>query len=465
MTRQSSIDHVTRYFDSGNFVRDLSLRVAHKTESQKNANGVALSAYLNDEIEPAFNRMGFKCRIFDNPVSPDHCVLLAERIEVPDQTTVLGYGHGDVVHGQDELWKKGAGPWQIKAKGERMYGRGTADNKSQHTINMAALHSVLETRGRLGFNAKFIIEMGEEVGSPGLHEIVASNPDVFAADVLIASDGPRVSADRPTLTLGARGGVTFELQVNLHEGAHHSGNWGGLIADPAIRLAHAIASITNATGRINIPEWLPPPTSDAVKESLIGIEVYGGENAPTINPRWGEPNLTPAEKVYSWNSFAVLALTSGNPDNPVNAISASARAHCQLRYFAGTDRASIIPALRKHLDQHGFDDVDIVDTPVGGSTGFAASRTEPDHPWVKIVRDSIQTTCGSPPATIPSMGGSICNDIFTDLLQIPAIWIPHSYPGCSQHAPDEHILVPLTRSAMQIMAGLYWDIGDSTRTP
>ncbi len=84
--------------------------------------------------------------------------------------------------------------------GERLYGRGTADNKGQHTINMAALEAVqAERSGRLGFNAKFIIEMGEEAGSKGLSELVANHRADFAADVLIASDGPRVKPQRPTL--------------------------------------------------------------------------------------------------------------------------------------------------------------------------------------------------------------------------------------------------------------------------
>ena len=149
----------------------------------------------------------------------------------------------------------------------------------------------------------------------------------------------------------------------------------------------------------------------------------------------GEPGLTPAEKVYSWNSFAVLAMKSGNPESPVNAISPWARAHCQLRYFAGTDATNIVPALRKHLDQNGFTMVDIGEPPPENAAGFAASRTEPDHPWVECVRKSMERTLGKPPAVLPSMGGSICNDLFTDLLGLPAIWIPHSYAACSQHAP------------------------------
>jgi hypothetical protein len=76
------------------------------------------------------------------------------------------------------------------------------------------------------------------------------------------------------------------------------------------------------------------------------------------------------------------------------------------------------------------------------------------------VRQAIERTTGQAPAIIPQMGGSICNDVFTDLLGLPAIWIPHSYPACSQHAPDEHILMPLSREALALMAGLYWDLGE-----
>jgi hypothetical protein len=61
---------------------------------------------------------------------------------------------------------------------------------------------------------------------------------------------------------------------------------------------------------------------------------------------------------------------------------------------------------------------------------------------------------------IPQTGGSICNDVFTDILGLPTIWIPHSYAACSQHAPDEHLLLPLARSAIELMAGVYWDIGE-----
>ena len=187
-------------------------------------------------------------------------MLLATRIEDAELPTVLGYGHGDVIRGLEDQWTKGKGPWVTARDGDRLYGRGTADNKGQHTLNMAALDAVRAERGgRLGFNAKFIIETGEEAGSKGLAELVAAHKADFAADVLIASDGPRVKPERPTMTLGCRGAINFDLVCDLREGGHHSGNWGGLIANPGVILAHALASIVGPKGELLVPALQAPP--------------------------------------------------------------------------------------------------------------------------------------------------------------------------------------------------------------
>jgi hypothetical protein len=54
--------------------------------------------------------------------------------------------------------------------------------------------------------------------------------------------------------------------------------------------------------------------------------------------------------------------------------------------------------------------------------------------------------------------------VFADILGLPTVWVPHSYPACSQHAPDEHLLVPVVREALQLMAGLFWDLGEQAAT-
>jgi len=406
-------------------------------------------------------RLGFQTRIYDNPLPGQGPVLLATRTEDRGLPTVLSYGHGDVVRGLEDQWKKGKGPWLLARDGHKLYGRGTADNKGQHTLNIAALEAVAAERGgRLFFNVKFIIETGEETGSKGLGELIGAHAGEFAADVLIASDGPRVEPQRPTMSLGCRGALNFDLVCDLREGGHHSGNWGGLIANPAIILAHALASIVSPTGALLVPPLKAPAMSRAVKETLRDIVIDGGETGPEVDAWWGEPDLTPPERVFGANVFNVLSFTAGTPSHPVNAIPPRAVANCQLRFVAGTDSKGVAATVQRHLDDHGLRMVRVMPPPAVNDGEFAATRTEPDHPWAQFVAASLQRSGNVKPAIIPQTGGSICNDIFTDLLRIPTIWIPHSYASCSQHAADEHMLLPVARSAAALMAGLYWDIGE-----
>lgn len=460
MSRESAIEDALSAFDGGAFLEDLARRVAIPTESQNPDRLPDLYRYLGEEIQPAFEAMGFSCQVFDNPCQGAGPILLARRIEDPQLPTVLGYGHGDVIRGYEDQWREGLSPWAIVREGDRVYGRGTADNKGQHLIHMRSLASVLKIRGCLGFNCKFLIETGEENGCKGLDEVVAGHRQAFAADGFIASDGPRVDQARPNLTLGNRGAINFDLICDLREGGHHSGNWGGLLANPGIILAHALASITTARGQILIPDWLPVPISNSVREALKHVVRDEGEMAPQADPQWGEPNLTGPQKVYGWNSFEVLAFRTGNPDNPVNAIPPRAWAHCQIRYVVGSKPDRFIPALREHLDAHGFEQVVIEPPPEGNAAGFEAARTDPDHPWARWVADSVSRTTGEETVILPNSGGSICNAIFQDHLDVPTIWIPHSYGGCCQHAPNEHILMSISREATAITTGVYWDLGE-----
>jgi acetylornithine deacetylase/succinyl-diaminopimelate desuccinylase-like protein len=457
VTRSAAIASATEYFDSGDFLMDLTRRVAFRTESGVADHRPDVFAYLEHEMVPAANRLGAHARVLDNPIVGGGPLLLAERHEDPSLPTVLTYGHADVVPAEPLRWRAGLDPWKVTVEGDRWYGRGTADNKGQHTINLAALEQVLAARGgRLGFNLKILIETGEETGSPGLSEFCARYADDVAADLLIASDGPRVAADRPTVFLGSRGAAGFTLRVSLRDRSYHSGNWGGLLRNPATVLACALASLVNGQGEILAPGLRPPPIPDSVRRALRTIPVGGDPGDPDIDQDWGEPGLTPAERVIGWNTLEVLSLAAGNPEFPVSAIPGSAHAHCQLRFAPGADITSMTADLRDHLDRHGFG---MVTVEPGGLMN--ASRTDPDNPWVRFALASLERTEGSAPALLPNLGGSLPNDVFTDGLGLPTIWIPHSYPGCAQHAPDEHLLAPLARQALRMMAALFWDLGEA----
>ena len=461
MTRDQAIASARQHFDSGAFREIIARRVAIPTESQNPDRAPVLVQYLEAEMRPAFEAMGFTCETLTHPRAKAP-FLYAEKLEDPRQTTVFGYGHGDVIRGLDKEWKPGLSPWALTESEGRWYGRGIADNKGQHTTNMEALALVQKARGKLGFNAKFLIEMGEETGSPGLRELCTEHAARFKADVMIASDGPRLRAERPTIFLGSRGAMNFDLTIDARAGGHHSGNWGGLISNPGIQLAHAIASITSPTGQIRIHEWVPKELPPAVREALADCEVDGGADGPTIEPWWGEPGLSPAERVFGWCSFEVLAFKTGNPETPVNAIPPRAWARCQLRFVVGPDSSDFLPALRRHLDRHGFGMVQVAKA---RDELFQATRIDPTDPWVRWAADSIAATSGKKTAVLPNLGGSLPNDIFTDILGLKTVWVPHSYPGCSQHAPNEHLPPALMREGLEVMTGLYWDLGEPGTTP
>ena len=455
MTRADAIARAHTMLRSGEFLKQLDRRVAYQTESQNPEQRDALRAYLTDDLQPAFAKMDFSTKLIESPAGKGP-YLLAEYHETASAPTVLIYGHGDVVDGMAGEWRDNLDPWRTTQVGNRVYGRGTADNKGQHSINMAALRAVQETRGgKLGFNVKFIIETGEEIGSPDLPEVCRQLRDELKADLLLASDGPRLSAERPTLFLGCRGGIRIHLDVNLREGGHHSGNWGGVLANPATILANAIASLVDSHGRLQLDQLKPPRLSNQVRAALADVEVRPTADEPALSENWGEEGLSAAERLYAWNTLEVLAMSSGNVEKPANAIPGRASAVLQLRFVVGTKVDNIAEVIRSHLHGRGFTMVSVEAT-----QRFAASRTDFDSPWIGWTAESIRKTTGKAPAVLPNFGGSLPNDVFTDILKLPTMWVPHSYPGCSQHAPDEHILLSVTEEALGIMAGLFWDLGE-----
>ncbi len=456
MSRDAAISGAYAYFDDGGFLADLRRRVAIPSESQKPERKPILATYFNETIVPDLGKLGFATEMVDGPHGSGP-FLLGERHEADGLPTVLIYGHGDVVRGYEGKWRDNLSPWEVTVVGERWYGRGTADNKGQHTINLAALAPVMAARGgKLGFNAKLILEMGEEIGSVGLREVCAAHKVALKADVLIASDGPRMSAARPTVFLGSRGSFGFDLRLKLRDGGHHSGNWGGALRNPATVLVHAISTMVSKDGQILVEGLRPTPIPASVKAAIADLKVGGNPGDPEVDADWGEPGLSTEERVFGWNTLEILSILAGNPDIPVNAIPPEAVAHMQLRYVVGSDHANFVASIRAHLAAHGFSDIEVK----ASGSAFAATRVDPDSPWVVWALDSIARTTGKKPALLPNLGGSLPNDAFSEVLGMPTIWVPHSYPACSQHAPDEHLLAPVAREGLGMMAGLFWDLGE-----
>lgn len=460
VSRQELLEKAGQFVDSGELFNELSQLVARQTVSSSPEYRVEINAYLDEILRERFEAMGFTVTMDLNWRGSGNSFLIATRIESRQLPTVLCYGHADVVDGQAEQWERGRDPFVLSSEGERWYGRGSADNKGQHLVNLKALELILAEREDLGFNISFLFEAGEEIGSPQLDEYAAAHRELLDADVFIASDGPRQAADKPTIFLGARGGATFELNIPLRQGGYHSGNWGGLLRNPATTLAGAIGTLVDGHGRILVPELLPNALPGAVREVLASVQVGQGENDPEVAPEWADSSLSPAERLYGWNTLEVLAMNSADVEVPVNAIPGQARAVLQLRYVVGTDTDKLEAGIRQALDDAGYT---MVQLKMGQC--FPASRIEPDNPWVHWASKSLEETTGQPTTILPNIGGSLPNAVFESTLGLPTLWIPHSYPGCQQHGPNEHALESVLRQGLEMMCGLFHDLGTRHASP
>ncbi|OJU19480.1 MAG: hypothetical protein BGN89_04415 [Alphaproteobacteria bacterium 64-6] len=464
MTQRDAVLALTaQRFDGGAFEARLARLVAVKSTSHDAAYASEIMRYFTDEMTPWLGQMGFTVEIHPNPQANIGPILLAERLEGPDLPTVVTYGHADTVLGMDDAWTCGAGPWKLQRDKDRWYGRGSADNKGQHAINLFALESVLEARGgRLGFNIKLVLESAEELGSKGLRRYVETMASRLTGDVFLASDGPRAAPDTPTVAAGSRGSFRFDLVVSPRSRKVHSGHWGGLTTDPGVVLSNAIASICDKRGKVLVRDWLPNggqgPSPD-IRELLRACPLDGGTDDATVEPDWGEPGLLPAEKLYAWNAFIVLAMKSGVPDAPENIVTPTARATCQIRYTPATPPDTFLPALRAHLDREGFSAVRIEK----GGVHMPASAIDPTSHWIAFAEQSLRRSLRRHIQVIPCTSGGMPGDVFQDLLGLPLVWVPHGHNSCGQHGPDEHMLVEIARQGVIGMTGLWWDMAMAGR--
>jgi len=134
-------------------------------------------------------------------------------------------------------------------------------------------------------------------------------------------------------------------------------------------------------------EILPQAIPNSVRHALADLEVDPGPDGPTIDAWWGERGLTQAEKVFGWNTFEVLAMVTGNPDRPVNAVPPRAKVHCQIRFTIDKDPNGFLPALRKRLQAKGFGMVTVSEP---SHTVMNATRLDPEHPVSKPDREDCE---------------------------------------------------------------------------
>ena len=415
---------------------ELSRLVAQPSVGAQNW-GIAECADLVAEM---LRRRGFLVEIMATGGAP---IVYAER-DGRSQKTLLIYNHYDVQPAEPlELWE--SPPFEPSLRDGKLYGRGVSDDKGQLVARLFAIDALLSADGELPCTVKFVVEGEEETSSAHLHDYVVQNRERLAADACIWEFGGVDHQETPMQYLGLRGICYVELTVESLSTDAHSGLGGSIFPNAAWRLTWALNSLKGPDERIRIAGFYedvrPPSARD--RELMAALPEVADEYRQRYGVKEFIKGLTGGAELQIEEVFVptctICGLTSGY-QGPGSKTVLPARASAKVDFRLVPDQRpdQILRLLRRHLDEHGFGDVQITD--LGGDI---PARTDPDHPFVDLVARTAEPVYGKPMQLVPMVGGSGPNYPFIHDLNLPVVSAGAGYPGTLAHAPNENLRLDL----------------------
>lgn len=430
----------------------------------------AIKQYLNENLESSLNELAMLCaqpsvaaqnlgmqecatlvgdmlrkRGFHVEILPTGGppVVFAEREGTTDKS-LLFYNHYDVQPPEPlDLWV--TPPFEPAIRDGKMYARGVSDDKGHILSRLFAIDALLHEFGELPCRVKFIIEGEEETSSVHLHHFIEDNQSRLAADACIWEFGGVDHRDVPVQYLGLRGICYVELSVRTAVIDAHSGLGGSIFPNAAWRLVWALNTLKTPDERILLPghydNVIPPSDRD---RELINKLPDPAEEYKTryglngfLKNLIGGPELRLAELFEP--TCTICGITAGyQGEGAKTVLPAKASAKVDFRLVPDQKPEDVLIALRKHLDESGFGDVEI--TYLGGEP---PARTDPDDPFVRLVVETAEPVYGHPMEIHPMTGGSGPNYPFIHLLNLPVATAGVGYPGSQAHAPNENMRIDL----------------------
>ena len=400
---------------------------------------------------------GFHAQAMPTPGAP---VVFGERSGKSNKT-LLFYCHYDVQPAEPlELWE--TPPFEPSLRDGKLFGRGVSDDKGHITARLFAVDALLNTLGELPCSVKFIIEGEEETSSVNLHQFVRDHLDLLKADACIWEFGGVDHEENPLQYLGLRGICYVELSVETAATDVHSGLGGSIFPNAAWRLVWALASLKGTDEHIRLPGHYDKVRAPSARDielmellpetSLEYKKQYGVQSF--IKGLTGGVDLR-LEEVFS-PTCTICGLTSGYQGaGSKTVLPARASAKVDFRLVPDQQPEDVLRSLRLHLDQQGFHDVKI--EYLGGD---AAARTDPDHPFVKLVCSTASGVYGKPMKLIPLSGGSGPNGPFVHDLGLPVAAAGLGHPDGRGHAPNENIRIDLYLKHARHMARVMAELGN-----
>ena len=317
-----------------------------------------------------------------------HPLVLAEWLGAEGAPTVLVYAHYDVQPvGEASAWR--TPPFEPVIRDERMYGRGTSDDKGPMLAALGAVERLLEERGSLPVNVRVLLEGEEEIGSPSLEPALLAHRDALQADVAISADGAMWSAEQPSLNVAARGMLAVEVSVRGPSADLHSGRHGGAVLNPLQALAEILATLHRPDGAITVDGFMDDVvelTGDdrfEIAEMPFDERAYRAEvGSPRLH---GQNGYTPLERLTARPTLEISQIEGGGRYTVIPAV---ARAYLTCRLVPDQDPQRIAAAIARHVLGRCPDGVTAsVEEVPGGIPAYAMRR---DHPALAAAEEALR---------------------------------------------------------------------------
>ncbi len=385
-----------------------------------------------------------------------HPVVYGDWLHAGDQPTVMIYGHFDV-QPVDPLTQWHHPPFAPHIEGDRIYARGATDDKGNMLAPILAIEALLATDGALPVNVKFFFEGQEEIGSPQLAEMIAQKADLLACDMVLSADGGQWSETEPALLMGLRGICGVELDVVGPEHDLHSGTFGGAVQNPLHALAHILASMRSAEGKIMVKGFYDGVVelSAAEREALAKVPYDEAEYKAELGVEelFGEPGYTTRERTWVRPTLEVNGMWGGfQGEGNKTVLPAEAHAKITCRLAPHQDPVKVMDCIEEHVRRHTLPGVTV--TVRRGDHGTRPYLIPADHPGNQAARQVLQRLYSREPYPI-YMGGTIpVTPLFREHLDAYSVVFSFGLHDERTHSPNEFYRLSSFRKAQTAYAML-----------
>jgi acetylornithine deacetylase/succinyl-diaminopimelate desuccinylase-like protein len=391
-----------------------------------------------------------------------HPIVTAEWMKAGDEApTVLVYCHYDV-QPADPLDEWIRPPFEPRHEDERVYARGSGDDKGQLFMHLKAVEAWMRSADRLPVNLRFFFEGDEEVGSEPIEAFIEQHADLLRADVCVVSDGDTFDDDgTPAIGYGLRGIAYWEVRVHGPRQDVHSGQYGGGVDNPANVLVRMLASLTDESGRFTVPGFydrVRDLTDDehAAYAALPFDEAEWRDETGVPAPMNGEHGHSLLERLSARPTFDINGIWGGyTGEGAKTIIPAWAAAKISTRLVPDQDYREIEASVKAHLESIAPPTCRVEVKVIHGG---APAITPLDHPGIEPASRALEAGFGRAPLFQRS-GGSVPVVAALDAsLRLKTLMVGFANPTGNFHAPNEWMSLRNIRYGMASLVHLWAEL-------